>query len=51
MIYIAMMSRTNEPVDRPFSNGGQRMCHEVFIYVGDSSGSTWVLDTPALKFL
>jgi hypothetical protein len=38
-------------VDRPFSNSGQLMCHEVFIHVEDSYGSTWVSDTPALKFL
>jgi hypothetical protein len=38
------------PVDRPFSNGGQLMCHEVFIYVEDIIGSTWVSDTPASNF-
>jgi hypothetical protein len=38
------------PVDRPFSNGGQLICHEVFIYVEDIIGSTWVSDTPASKF-
>jgi hypothetical protein len=38
-------------VDRPFINGGQLMCHEVFICVEDIIGSTWVSDTPALKFL
>jgi hypothetical protein len=38
-------------VDRPFSNGGQLMCHEVFIYVEDIIGSTWVSDTPASNFV
>jgi hypothetical protein len=28
VIDIAMISVTYEPVDRPFSNGGQLMCHE-----------------------
>ena len=37
-------------VDRPFSNGGQLMCHEVFIYVEDSYGSTWVSNYPAQNF-
>jgi hypothetical protein len=37
-------------VDRPVSNGGQLMCHEVFIYVEDIIGSTWVSDTPASNF-
>jgi hypothetical protein len=39
------------PVDRPFSNGGQLMYHEVFIYVEDIIGSTWVSDTPASNFV
>jgi hypothetical protein len=39
------------PVDRPFSNGGQLMCHEVFIYVEDIIGSTWVSDTQAQNFV
>jgi hypothetical protein len=39
-----------DPVDRPFSNGGQLMCHEVFIYVEDIIGSIWVSDTPASNF-
>jgi hypothetical protein len=38
-------------VDRPFSNGGQLMCHEVFIYVEDIIGSTWVFDAPAQNFV
>jgi hypothetical protein len=28
-----------------YSARGQLMCHEVFIYVEDSYGSTWVSDT------
>jgi hypothetical protein len=42
------------PVDRPFSKGGQLMCHEDASpdanFVEDSIGSTWASDAPA-KFL
>jgi hypothetical protein len=48
---INAMSIIVGSVDRPFSNDGQLMCHEVFIYVEDIIGSTWVSDTPALKIL
>jgi hypothetical protein len=30
-----------------YSARGQLMCHEVFIYVPDSIGSTWAFDAPA----
>ena len=33
-----------------YSARGQLMCHEVFIYVEDSFGSTWVSDTPTQNF-
>jgi hypothetical protein len=37
-------------VDRPFSNDGQLMYHEVFIYVEDRDGSTWYLIPQHLNF-
>jgi hypothetical protein len=44
-----------EGVDRPFSTGGQLMCHEVCIirckYVEDSIGSIWAFDAPAQNFV
>jgi hypothetical protein len=42
-------------VDRPFSYGGQLMCHEVCIirckYVEDNIGSTWAFYAPAQNFV
>jgi hypothetical protein len=54
MVCVTLILKTFEHVhlvDRPFSNGGQLMCHEVFIYVEDIIGSTWVSDTPASNFV
>ena len=34
-----------------YSARGQLMCHEVFIYVGDSIGFTWASDAPAQVFV